>query len=176
MPAVSKSQQKLFCMALAVRNGELERSKVSKAVLDIVDGDMSDEQIKHFTVLKEGKKSLSIFIQEKLIENEFNEQWEEVGQDDPMYKQVLHKLETIGDFSKMGIMFVAKVNPDGHYIVELHGGLNGKHNEDKWGKYLDDIKDILLSFPHAWLIDLVNDVADDVWNMRIGVENIKNNK
>ena len=40
-------------MALAVRHGDLDRSKVYKSVLDIVDSDMTDEQIKHFTVLKE---------------------------------------------------------------------------------------------------------------------------
>ena len=53
MPAKSKAQQKLFQMALAVRHGDLDRSKVYKSVLDIVDSDMTDEQIKHFTVLKE---------------------------------------------------------------------------------------------------------------------------
>lgn len=53
MPAKSKAQQRLFQMALAVRHGDLDRSKVYKSVLDIVDSDMTDEQIKHFTVLKE---------------------------------------------------------------------------------------------------------------------------
>lgn len=53
MPSKSKSQQKLFCMAWAVRKGELERSKVSKEVLDIADGDMTDQEIKEFMVLKE---------------------------------------------------------------------------------------------------------------------------
>ena len=56
MPSTSKSQQRLFSMALAVRKGELKRSEVTQSVLDIVDGDMTDEQIKHFTVLKEGLK------------------------------------------------------------------------------------------------------------------------
>ena len=43
MPAVSKAQQKLFSMALAVRKGDLEKSKVGKSVLDIVNGDMTDD-------------------------------------------------------------------------------------------------------------------------------------
>ena len=47
MPAKSKAQQKLFCMALAVRKGDLKRSEVSQSVLDIVDGDMTNEQISH---------------------------------------------------------------------------------------------------------------------------------
>ena len=40
-------------MAWAVRKGELERNKVSKEVLDIADGDMTDKEIKEFMVLKE---------------------------------------------------------------------------------------------------------------------------
>ena len=45
MPAKSKAQQRLFQMALAVRHGDLDRSKVYKSVLDIVDSDMTDEEI-----------------------------------------------------------------------------------------------------------------------------------
>ena len=69
MPAVSKAQQKLFSMALAVRKGDLEKSKVSKSVLDIVNGDMTDDEIKDFTVLKEsnGIKTITDFINESII-------------------------------------------------------------------------------------------------------------
>ena len=63
MPAKSKSQQKLFQLALAVRNGDLKREEVSKSVLDIVDGNMTNEQIKDFTVLEEALHiSLSDYI------------------------------------------------------------------------------------------------------------------
>jgi hypothetical protein len=48
MPAKSKSQQRLFGMALAVRRGELKRSEVDNEVLDIVDGKMTDKQIRDF--------------------------------------------------------------------------------------------------------------------------------
>jgi hypothetical protein len=48
MPAKSKSQQRLFGMALAVRRGELKRSEVEDEVLDIVDGKMTDKQIRDF--------------------------------------------------------------------------------------------------------------------------------
>ena len=48
MPAKSKSQQALFGMAYAVRTGEMKRSEVSKSVLDIVDSDMSNQDIKDF--------------------------------------------------------------------------------------------------------------------------------
>ena len=50
MPAKSKSQQRLFCMALAVRKGDLKRSEVNDAVLDIVDSDMTNKEIEDFTV------------------------------------------------------------------------------------------------------------------------------
>lgn len=66
MPSRSKSQQRLFCMALAVRHGKLKRSDVHKEVLDIVDSDMTDKQIKDFTVLKEGFVSLSEYIKDNL--------------------------------------------------------------------------------------------------------------
>jgi hypothetical protein len=52
MPAKSKSQQRLFGMALAVRRGEMKRSEVYKEVLDIVDGEMTDKQIEDFAKTK----------------------------------------------------------------------------------------------------------------------------
>lgn len=58
MPAKSKSQQRLFGMALAVRRGELKRSDVDDAVLDIVDGDMTDKQIRDFAKTKNLKEHL----------------------------------------------------------------------------------------------------------------------
>lgn len=61
MPSVSKSQQRLFSMALAVRKGKLKRSEVNQKVLDIVDGDMTNGQIEHYTVLKE-RRNLKEFI------------------------------------------------------------------------------------------------------------------
>lgn len=52
MPSKSKSQQRLFGMALAVRRGEMKRSEVWKEVLDIVDSDMTDKQIEDFAKTK----------------------------------------------------------------------------------------------------------------------------
>ena len=59
MPAKSKSQQRLFQMALAVRKGDLPRSKAWKSVLKIADGDMTDEQIKDFCVLEKANHILT---------------------------------------------------------------------------------------------------------------------
>jgi hypothetical protein len=52
MPAQSKSQQRLFGIALAVRMGEIKRSEVSKEILDIVDGEMTNKEIKDFASTK----------------------------------------------------------------------------------------------------------------------------
>ena len=76
MPATSKSQQRLFSMALAVRKGDLPRSKVWKAVLDIVDSDMTNKEIEDFTVLKESNKyrtmkPLSEYIAEAMVSEAF---------------------------------------------------------------------------------------------------------
>ena len=68
MPATSKSQQRLFCMALAVRKGDLPRSKANDAVLKIVDGKMTNKQIEDFTVLKEnGMIHLKDYISESIL-------------------------------------------------------------------------------------------------------------
>lgn len=66
MPSTTKSQQRLFSMALAVRKGELPRSKVWKPVLDIVDSDMTDQEIKDFTVLKESMQPLVTYLLEAI--------------------------------------------------------------------------------------------------------------
>lgn len=58
MPAVSKSQQRLFGMALAVRRGEIKRSDVNDAVLDIVNSDMTDKEIEDFAKAKGLKEHL----------------------------------------------------------------------------------------------------------------------
>lgn len=64
MPAKSKSQQALFGMALAVRRGEMKRSEVSKEILDIVDGKMTDKEIEDFASTKH--KGLKDHIKESL--------------------------------------------------------------------------------------------------------------
>ena len=52
MPAKSKSQQRLFGMALAVRRGELKKSEVDDSVLGIAMSEMSDEEIEKFAKTK----------------------------------------------------------------------------------------------------------------------------
>ena len=58
MPAKSQAQQRLFGMALAVRQGKMKRSDVSQSVLDIVDGEMTDKEIEDFAKTKGLKEHL----------------------------------------------------------------------------------------------------------------------
>ena len=74
MPSTSKSQQRLFCMAYAVRKGDLARSKVTQSVLDIADSDMTDKEIQDFMKLKESLiKSFDDFINEKTINTNYED-------------------------------------------------------------------------------------------------------
>ena len=68
MPSKSESQKRLFCMAYAVRKGKLKRSEVHKSVLDIVDGDMTDQEIKDFMVKECG---LTEYIRESLYDTQY---------------------------------------------------------------------------------------------------------
>ena len=65
MPAKSKSQQRLFGMAYAVRKGEMKRSDASEEVLDIVDSDMTDKEIEDFAKTKH--KGLKEYVKERLL-------------------------------------------------------------------------------------------------------------
>lgn len=71
MPATSKSQQRLFSMALAVRKGKLKRTEVYKSVLEIVDSDMTNKEIEEFTKIKEQYKikGLKEYLNESLSED-----------------------------------------------------------------------------------------------------------
>ena len=86
MPAKSKSQQRLFGMALAVRRGDMKRSDVWKEVLDIVDSDMTDKEIEDFASTKHNKikehTEGMIGLYQYLIERNLGEgwkKWEENG-------------------------------------------------------------------------------------------------
>lgn len=66
MPAKSKAQQALMGMAYAVRTGKMKRQDVDSQVLDIVDSDMSTEDMKHFAETK--RKNLKDKLHEALEE------------------------------------------------------------------------------------------------------------
>jgi len=66
---------------------------------------------------------------------------------------------------------VYEVDPqDNYYVVTIYGGDNGY---GRLTNYLSDIKLIVDQFEDVWLIDWVNDVLDDVWTLRIGIQNTK---
>ena len=64
MPAKSKSQQRLFGMALAIRKGVMKRSDATEEVLDIVDSKMTDKEIEDFAKTKH--KGLKNHLKESL--------------------------------------------------------------------------------------------------------------
>ena len=84
MPAKSKSQQRLFGMALAVRRGDMKRSDVWKEVLDIVDSDMTDKEIEDFAKtkhdnLKEHRHMKPLI--DYITERQLGEGWKEWSED-----------------------------------------------------------------------------------------------
>ncbi len=84
MPAKSKSQQRLFGMALAVRRGEMKRGDVWKEVLDIVDSDMTDKEIEDFAKTKhDGLKEHYMMknLYQYLIERNLGEGWKRWKED-----------------------------------------------------------------------------------------------
>jgi hypothetical protein len=64
MPSKSKSQQRLFGMALAVRKGELKKNEVDDSVLDIVNSDMTNKEIEDFAKTKH--KGLKEYLEHNL--------------------------------------------------------------------------------------------------------------
>lgn len=55
-----------MCMAYAARKGKLNKSELKGAALDIYNSDMSDEQIKDFTILKE---STNMTLKESILKS-----------------------------------------------------------------------------------------------------------
>lgn len=65
MPSVSRKQQQAMCMAYAARKKEIPVSDLKGAALEIYNSEMTDDQIKDFTVVKE-MRSLSNYLIESL--------------------------------------------------------------------------------------------------------------
>lgn len=82
MPSTSKSQQRLFCMAYAVRKGKIKRSDANKEVLQVADSDMTDQEIKDFMKLKENKLiGLQDYILERLNPRNLGQSYKKVPGD-----------------------------------------------------------------------------------------------
>lgn len=77
--------------------------------------------------------------------------------------------------SNISLEYVSRIDPDceetkPHYIAHVHGGLNGPGH---WDKYLKDLARLILMmndniFDHAYVCEIDNDCADDVFTARIG--------
>ena len=85
MPSKSLSQQRLFCMAYAVRKGKLKRNEVTQSVLDIADGDMTDKELKEFMVRECHK--LQDYISESLYDTRYSDNSIEINVD-PQSKEL----------------------------------------------------------------------------------------
>lgn len=68
MPAKSERQRRLFGIAYAVRQGKTDRNTVGPSVLDIVDSDMTNDEILDFAKAVEEDKmqTLSMFAEQHL--------------------------------------------------------------------------------------------------------------
>lgn len=108
---------------------------------------------------------------------DFGEEWEALDKNDEVYRYIKSKLPnyegTQSDSKKPSIYNLYKVpeHNDGaeeetgcHYVLHIYGGENGPGN---WKIYADYIKNIFSNVDDAWLLDLVNDAADDVWDLRL---------
>ena len=74
MPALSKQQQKLFGLALAVKRGDVPKSKVSDEIKGIVSR-MSEKDIKKFTSTKHKGLPSKVEMEMESLINKIEEKW-----------------------------------------------------------------------------------------------------
>ena len=100
---------------------------------------------------------------------DFDERWEKLDNEDEAYKYLESKLPEYKGDRKPGIMDIYKSESESgpYYIAYLHGGENGPGS---WVEYCEYLTDLFTSVPGSWVIDLINDCADDVWTLRLGYE------
>lgn len=100
---------------------------------------------------------------------DFDEHWEKVDKEDPGYKYIserIPKQKLNGSENRQP--YIDKIfKTDDHYIAYIYGGENGPGN---WKNYSDFLSELFSNLDHAWVIDLSNDCADDVWTLRIGFD------
>ena len=128
MPATSKQQQKLFGLALSVKDGDTPRSEVSKSVLDIVDK-MSRKEIEKFAGTKHKglpdkkeiysmKESIRSIIRNEILnmKNKFMFEANFQKGDNVRIKKNAKNVTDPKNLGKAGVI----LNKDGrHYMVKL---------------------------------------------------------
>lgn len=87
---------------------------------------------------------------------------------DHIYKKVIEWVDKTD--LKFGNIRKVQDKEGSHYVVHLYGGNNGKSD---WPSYLAEISAFIIYASkklHVWVIKLVNDCPDDVFDVYIGLE------
>ena len=104
---------------------------------------------------------------DRLLES-YGETGAAVTEKDTVYKKVV---EWAGKTDlKFGNIRKVQDREGFHYVVHLHGGNNGKSD---WPSYLAEISAFIIFASkkfHVWVIKLINDCPDDVFDVYIGLE------
>ena len=116
-------------------------------------------------------KNLSLFLEEKinLLDN-----GDELFETEPAYKlvkSVVDKYSAENNGIRLNKVYKQCYKYDGledrfYYNAEIYGGTNG--GDGTWTEYFNAISKIVSEIDKCWLIDLINDPADDVFTLRIG--------
>lgn len=116
-------------------------------------------------------KNLSLFLEEKinLLDN-----GDELFETEPAYKlvkSIVDKYSAENNGIRLNKVYKQYYKYDGleerfYYNAEIYGGTNG--GDGTWAKYFNTISKIVSEIDKCWLIDLINDPADDVFTLRIG--------
>jgi len=132
------------------------------------------KNIFEFKEYKDFKKYIKESLDKHMFDDDpgvdFDEHWEKVSKEDPAYKYITEriprqKLNNSGENRQPTVSDVFKA--DDHYIAYIYGGENGPGN---WKNYSNFLSDLFQNLNQAWMIDLSNDCADDVWTLRMGFD------
>lgn len=133
MPAKSPEQQKIFGIALAVKRGDIPRSKASKAVLNIVDN-MSEKEIEDFAATKHKDIKKESLIK-KLIRKELklyqNLKEDNQAELNDINDEIQAKQEQINDLNQRKSNIDNKIARLKEEISELKEEMNDIKNNQK---------------------------------------------
>ena len=113
-----------------------------------------------------------VFSKADLVEEDSEENWTKIP-NGPLVTRITKCLEGNTN-SDLKLDFVASVEGQSHYVVRCSGGKNGSGN---WNEYLVDLLSTVNKlqnkdyggFEKAWLLNLENDPADDIFTVQLAV-------
>lgn len=118
------------------------------------------------TIFQEARKARS----HEYLKNEYGEKWRKISDTSKTYKdfdKVVKKARSTK--SKIDLIDMAKVEGTDRYIAVLCGGLNGPGN---WIDYFNGLEKLLKAYTgKAWVVDIENDCADDIFYVRLAITN-----